>query len=56
MTKQEESATVATVVARQAAPKDGKKSAEQPALSRLDRLKLKIRKLQGKDPDIYPMF
>lgn len=26
------------------------------ALSRLDRLKLKIKKLQGKNPDIYPMF
>lgn len=25
-------------------------------LSRLERLKLKIKKLGGKDPDIYPMF
>lgn len=25
-------------------------------ISRLDRLKLKIKKLQGKNPDIYPMF
>jgi hypothetical protein len=31
-------------------------SAEQRKLSRLERLKKKIKGLQGKDPDIYPMW
>ena len=30
--------------------------AKQKEMSRLERLKQKIRKLGGKDPDIYPMF
>lgn len=30
--------------------------AEPKDLSRLERLKLKIKKLGGRDPDIYPMF
>lgn len=30
--------------------------AEPKELSRLERLKLKIKKLGGKNPDIYPMF
>lgn len=29
---------------------------EPKQLSRLERLKKKIKKLQGKDPDIYPMW
>lgn len=29
---------------------------EAPKMSRLERLKAKIKKLQGKDPDIYPMW
>lgn len=32
-------------------------SDESPAqVSRIDRLKRKLKKLQGKDPDIYPMW
>ena len=30
--------------------------AETRKLSRLERLKKKIKKIQGKDPDIYPMW
>ena len=30
--------------------------AQPKELSRLERLKLKIKKLGGKNPDIYPMF
>lgn len=45
-------------------PQDGQHGPMQPdakapapkELSRLERLKLKIKKLQGKNPDIYPMF
>jgi hypothetical protein len=33
-----------------------KSTIEQRQLSRLERLKKKIRKLQGKDPDIYPLW
>ena len=29
---------------------------EPKDMSRLERLKLKIKQLQGKNPDIYPMF
>ena len=39
---------------RQLGPKS--RPSEPKELSRLDRLKLKIKQLQGKDPDIYPMF
>jgi len=35
---------------------DGHDSAEQRKLSRLERLRKKIKELQGKDPDIYPMW
>lgn len=34
----------------------GGENAEQRKLSRLERLKKKLRQLQGKDPDIYPMW
>lgn len=36
-----------------AAPKDAAPRAKTP--SRMERLKEKVRKLQGKNPDIYPM-
>ena len=36
-------------------PQQGK-SANARKTSRMDRLKKKIRKLQGKNPDIYPMW
>ena len=35
---------------------DDSVKAEDKKTSRLDRLKKKIKKLQGKDPDIYPMW
>lgn len=37
-------------------PDSSPKPADPKELSRFERLKLKIKKLQGKDPDIYPMF
>ena len=42
--------------AKQDGPASGGDSAEPKQLSRLERLKNKIKKLQGKDPDIYPMW
>lgn len=36
-------------------PQDGKSAAAKKT-SRMDRLKKKVRKLQGKNPDIYPMW
>ncbi|MDF1717408.1 MAG: hypothetical protein P1U75_12160 [Antarcticimicrobium sp.] len=41
------------------AKKDAKPSDEKPDArrqSRMERLKKKVRKLQGKNPDIYPMW
>lgn len=41
------------------AKKDAKPSGEKPDArrqSRMERLKKKVRKLQGKNPDIYPMW
>jgi hypothetical protein len=40
------------------AKSDGDNNAElnKKPLSRMESLKLKIKKLQGKDPDIYPMW
>ncbi|WP_186766337.1 hypothetical protein [Falsiphaeobacter marinintestinus] len=36
---------------------EDRKPAESPAqTSRMERLKRKLKKLQGKDPDIYPMW
>ena len=43
-------------ITSQDGPADGRDSAEQRKLSRLARLKKKIKALQGKDPDIYPMW
>jgi hypothetical protein len=47
----------------QTAEKDRKTKPDEPLqagsakkLSRLERLKKKIKKAQGKDPDIYPMW
>lgn len=37
-------------------PFDGAAGGEDANLSRLERLKRKLRKLQGKNPDIYPMW
>lgn len=35
---------------------NGHGTADEKKASRLERLKKKIKKLQGKDPDIYPMW
>jgi hypothetical protein len=39
----------------QAAPQSSPDPAAMPQ-SRMDRIKAKIRKMQGKNPDIYPMW
>jgi hypothetical protein len=52
----EERASEAPEASPQENARDGNDAAEQRSLSRLERLKKKIRRLQGKDPDIYPMW
>lgn len=49
----EEAAKEGAEAATKKAP--GKKAAGRK-LSRVERLKQKVRKLQGKNPDIYPMW
>ncbi len=38
-----------------ASPEASPSKPEAKALSRIERLKQKVRKMQGKNPDIYPM-
>ena len=56
MAKTSESEPEGREVASHTGKGDEPQGANPKPLSRLELLKRKIRKLQGKDPDIYPMW